>query len=256
MEHEILSTYPPEFFKLISHQIRWEILRELSSSDMKVFEIVERLEQPQNLISYHLQLLSEHGLVTESRSLADGREIYYSLNLDHVRVLYRNSGLTLHPALLSDDERQVDSGGAEQAEPVRVLFLCTHNSARSQMAEGILRLRGGQRVQAFSAGTEPSEVHPLALRAMEAMQIDISEHTSKSLGRFLGQNFDYIITVCDRARESCPIFPGDPYQIHWSFPDPAEVEGNDDERFAAFKKISVQLNTRIGYLLMVMSKKS
>jgi protein-tyrosine-phosphatase len=256
MEHEILSAYPPEFFKLISHQIRWEILRELSNSDLKVLELVEHLEQPQNLVSYHLQLLSEHGLVSESRSLADGREIYYRLNLDHVKNLYRSSGLALHPALLSDDEILAEDYESAKIEPMRVLFLCTHNSARSQMAEGILRIRGGERVQAFSAGTEPSKVHPLAVRAMEAMQIDISKHVSKSLEDFHGQDFDYIITVCDRARESCPIFPGDPHQIHWSFPDPAAVEGTEDERYDAFQKTSIQLNTRIGYLLMVMGKKS
>jgi protein-tyrosine-phosphatase len=122
------------------------------------------------------------------------------------------------------------------------------------MAEGILRTRGNGRIEVFSAGTAPSEVHPLAIRALQAQIIDISQHRSKHLQEFLGQDFDYIITVCDRAREVCPIFPGDPVQIHWSFPDPVEVEGTENERLAAFREIALQLNTRIGYLLMVLER--
>src|SRR5919198_3201305 len=104
----------------------------------------------------------------------------------------------------------------------RVLFLCTHNSARSQMAEGLLRHFGGGRFEAFSAGTEASHVRPLAIRAMNEIAIDISGQQSKTLDRFLGQRFDAVITVCDQANEACPVFFGARERLHWSFPDPAQ----------------------------------
>jgi arsenate reductase len=143
---------------------------------------------------------------------------------------------------------------SEAGEAVRVLFLCTHNSARSQMAEGLLRNRSNGQIQVFSAGNQPSFVNPLAIRALREMRIDISDHRSKSLDQFLGQHFDYIITVCDRAREACPVFPGDPMRIHWSFPDPSAVEGSEDERYRAFRDTAIQLTTRIGYLLLMIRR--
>jgi len=254
MKHEILSAHPTEFFRLIGHDIRWKILVELSHGDLRVQELVEKLNQPQNLISYHLQLLNEHGIVRDSRSAADGREIYYGIEIGKLAQLYRSSGLSLHPALFEDSL----SGNLEVEysldKPLRVLFLCTHNSARSQMAEGILRSLGKGNIQVFSAGNEPSVVHPLAIRSMQAMGIDISNQTSKSMDQFSQIKFDYVITVCDKAREVCPIFPGDPKQIHWSFPDPAEVSGNEEVMLEAFNKTAVQLKTRIAYLLMIINR--
>jgi len=137
----------------------------------------------------------------------------------------------------------------------RVLFLCTHNSARSQMAEGILRHLGGDAVEAWSAGTEPSRVHPLAIRAMAARGIDIRGQRSKSLDEFLGQRFDYVITVCDRASETCPIFPGAPERIHWSIPDPSAVEGSEEVRYRAFDEAAADLTTRIRYLLALLGRR-
>ena len=256
MKHEILSIHPPEFYKLIGHDIRWNILVELSHGDLKVQELVEKLNQPQNLISYHLQLLNEHGIVGDSHSAADGREIYYGIEIGKLAQLYRSSGLRLHPALFEDNF----SGNLEVEysldKPLRVLFLCTHNSARSQMAEGILRSLGKGNIQVFSAGNEPSVVHPLAIRSMQAMGIDISNQNSKSMDQFSQIKFDYVITVCDKAREVCPIYPGDPKQIHWSFPDPSEVSGNEEVMLEAFNKTAVQLKTRIAYLLMIMNRTS
>lgn len=127
----------------------------------------------------------------------------------------------------------------------RVLFLCTHNSARSQMAEALLRHVGGDHFEVYSAGTEPGRVHPLAIKAMDDIGLDISGHTSKSLNGFIGDEFDYVITVCDQANESCPIFPGDPNRIHWSFPDPSAVEGTEEERLKAFADIRDQLRMRL-----------
>jgi arsenate reductase len=127
----------------------------------------------------------------------------------------------------------------------RVLILCTGNSARSQMAEGLLRGDAGDRFEVFSAGTKPSRVRPEAIAVMRELGIDISGHRSKSVDEFSGQTFDYVITVCDNAKESCPVFPGAPERIHWSFEDPAAVEGTDAEREAAFRAIRDQIRARL-----------
>ena len=119
----------------------------------------------------------------------------------------------------------------------RVLILCTGNSARSQMAEGLLRHDGGDRFTVESAGTKPSHVRPEAIAAMGELGIDISGHRSKSVDEFTGQQFDYVLTVCDNAKESCPIFPGKTVAIHHNFEDPAAVEGTDEERLSAFRRI-------------------
>ena len=119
----------------------------------------------------------------------------------------------------------------------RVLILCTGNSARSQMAEGLLRSLGGDRFDVVSAGTKPSVVRPEAITVMSELGIDISRHRSKHVQEFDGQHFDYVITVCDHANASCPIFPDDTQRIHWSLPDPAAVEGSETERLAAFRRV-------------------
>jgi arsenate reductase len=123
----------------------------------------------------------------------------------------------------------------------RVLILCTGNSARSQMAEGPLRHDAGGRFEVFSAGTTPSRVRPEAIDAMRETGIDISTHRSKSVDEFNGQHFDYVLTVCDSANESCPIFPGHSIRIHHSFDDPALTQGSNDERLAVFRRIRDQL---------------
>src|SRR5947209_16729882 len=117
----------------------------------------------------------------------------------------------------------------------RVLFVCTHNSARSQMAEGLLRQLGGGRFEAFSAGTEATHVRPLAVKAMQELGIDISGHESKTLDRYLDQPFDKVITVCDQANEACPVFFGARERLHWSFPDPSKAMGTDDEQLAVYR---------------------
>jgi thioredoxin type arsenate reductase len=256
MSIENVLSQPPPFFKLISHELRWQLLKALSESDLKVQELVKKLDRPQNLISYHLQKLRAGKLVTENRSLADARTIYYSLNLPEVQLLFEEAEEALHPALSAQELEDDDLAVLNIDPPVQVLFLCTHNSARSQMAEGILRTHGKGLVKVYSAGTEVSQVRPLAIRAMAEMNIDISHQYSKHLDEYREHHFDYIITVCDRARESCPVFPGDPVQIHWSFPDPAAVEGTEEERYAAFQETAVQLNTRIGFLLMMIKREA
>jgi len=132
---------------------------------------------------------------------------------------------------------------------MKVLILCTGNSARSQMAEGILRRLGNGTIEVHSAGTHPSRVNPLAIEAMNEIGIDISSHRSKSVDEFAQQTFDVVITVCDKAKESCPIFPGAPERIHWSYEDPAAVEGSHDEKLAAFRRVRDDLLLRFKDLL-------
>lgn len=129
--------------------------------------------------------------------------------------------------------------------PIRVLFLCTGNSARSQMAEGLLRSLGGSDFEVYSAGTDPKGLHPLAVQVMRESGIDITGQQSKSLDRFRGQSFDYIITVCDRAHDRCPTFPGDNQRIHWGFADPTAVTGSEAERIAAFRRTRTEIAERL-----------
>jgi arsenate reductase len=119
----------------------------------------------------------------------------------------------------------------------RVLILCTGNSARSQMAEGLLRSLAGDYIDVFSAGTKPSVVNPLAIQVMAERQLDIRHHRSKHVDEFQNQPFDEVITVCDQAAETCPIFPGRARRIHWSFPDPAAVNGDEEQRRRAFREV-------------------
>jgi arsenate reductase (thioredoxin) len=126
-----------------------------------------------------------------------------------------------------------------------VLFVCTHNSARSQMAEGILTYLYGDRYEAFSAGTEKTKVHPLALEVMRRIGIDISEHESKIVDRFNGMTFDIVITVCDLARATCPYVPAKSANLHWSFPDPSSTTGTPDQQLAVFEKVRDEIKERI-----------
>lgn len=131
----------------------------------------------------------------------------------------------------------------------RVLFICTHNSARSQMAEGLINHDLAGRVQAFSAGTDPSSVHPLAIAVMEELGIDISQNRSKSIDEFVSEKFDFVITLCDHAAESCPIFFGGVRRIHMGLPNPAAVSGSRDERLAAFRKVRDQIREEVAGFL-------
>lgn len=127
----------------------------------------------------------------------------------------------------------------------RVLILCTGNSARSQMAEGLLRHDGGGAFEVHSAGTKPGQVNPLAIKAMDEVGIDIRSHWSKSVEAFLDQDFDDVITVCDNAKESCPVFPGSARFIHWSFEDPAATQGSEAERLAVFRRVRDEIREHL-----------
>lgn len=133
----------------------------------------------------------------------------------------------------------------ERMSKKKILVLCTGNSARSQMGEGLFRAAGGGRVEVFSAGTNPSSVRPEAIAVMKEIGIDISAHRSKSVEEFTGQPMDYVVTVCDQARDNCPVFPAGSERIHWSLEDPAAVQGGEQERLAAFRRIRDQLRRRV-----------
>jgi len=145
--------------------------------------------------------------------------------------------------------REVSGGTTDISRRQRVLVLCTHNSARSQMAEGFIRALASDRLEVESAGTEATRVHPLAVRAMDEVGIDLRAHTSKTLDRFLDDKWDYVITVCDSANERCPPFPGATARLHWSFDDPSAATGAEEERLAAFRRVRDQIRAQLGQWL-------
>ena len=249
------ASQPLAFLKLLAHDIRWRILLALAKSDFRVEELVKQIQQPHNLISYHLKQLRLQRLVSERRSSADSRDVYYSLNLNQFRHMYFQMGQVLHPALSNPTSQSHSQAETLVYPPVRVLFLCTHNSARSQMAEGILRELSHNQVEVSSAGSEPTSIHPLAIKVMLGRGIDLTKHRAKHMSEFIGQKFDYVITVCDQVREVCPTFPGDPEKTHWSFPDPAAIEGNLRTQEKGFEDTARELAIRIQYLLLMIERR-
>jgi ArsR family transcriptional regulator, arsenate/arsenite/antimonite-responsive transcriptional repressor / arsenate reductase (thioredoxin) len=234
---------PPEILKLLAHDLRWQIVRRLAGGDYRVNELVAHVDQPLNLVSYHLRQLREQQVVQARRSEADGRDTYYSLDLDHLGQLYQSAGAAIHPALVTSGPQS-----ATLAHRPSVLFVCTHNSARSQMAEALMRHLSGGQVQVSSAGSEPSSVHPDAITTMATLGIDIRHQRSQGFADFHDQAFDVIITVCDRAREVCPTFPGDGQHIHWGYPDPAAL-ADPQARRQAFADTARRLQARIAHFL-------
>lgn len=236
---------PPAVLRLAGHPVRWRLLRELARSDRQVRELTELTGQRQSLTSYHLGQLREGGLVTTRRSAADGRDTYYSLDLVACGGQLAAAGSALHPGLrLLPAPSHPAAAGPGRRRPVRVLFLCTGNSSRSQMAEALLERLGGARVEAASAGSHPKPVHPGAVRAMLAGGIDIGGRHPKHLSVFADQRFDHVISLCDRVREVCPQFPGGPATAHWSMPDPAAEYG-----YPPFVRAADELKARITFLL-------
>ena len=241
------TSSPPRFLRLAGHPLRWRLLSELARSDRRVGELCELAGQRQSLVSYHLRELREGGVVSARRSLADGRDTYYVLDLACCGDLLSSAGMSLHPGLAPTPRPPIArEGGAALA---RVLFLCTGNSARSQMAEALAERLSDGAVHAASAGSHPKPLHPNAMRVMRKRGIDLAGRRSKHLSEFSGRRFDYLISLCDRVREVCPEFPGTPQAIHWSVRDPARESGTDDETLPAFERTAAELETRIGFLL-------
>jgi protein-tyrosine-phosphatase/DNA-binding transcriptional ArsR family regulator len=243
---------PPPLLALLAHEQRWNLVRALSSGDLRVQELMERVREPANLVSYHLRRLREHAVVRERRSSSDRRDVYYSLDLDRVAYLYRSAGESLHPGLSPggvDLPAAASPATRVPGPPPRVLFVCTHNSARSQMAEALLRHHGAGLVEAASAGSDPTELHPFAVWAMARQGIDIRAQRAKSLAAVAELPCDRLVTCCDVARETCAALPAGVEAQHWSLPDPAAVEGSDEAKRRAFEDIARELRTRIRFLI-------
>jgi ArsR family transcriptional regulator, arsenate/arsenite/antimonite-responsive transcriptional repressor / arsenate reductase (thioredoxin) len=241
----------PGFLQLAGHPLRWRLLTELARGDWQVRELTALTGQPQNLVSYHLARLREGGLVVMRRSSADRRDAYYSADLARCGELLAAAGGALHPGL-----RLVPPPPDHPGTGTRVLFLCTGNSARSQMAQAFLEQMSAGAVTAASAGSHPRPLHPDAIAVMREHGIDISTRKPRHLDTFTGQRFSYVISLCDRLREICPDFPGPPEVIHWSIPDPGAGGGDDAGTYPAFRAVAADLRTRIRYLLARISDDS
>ncbi|HZP58284.1 MAG TPA: ArsR family transcriptional regulator [Dehalococcoidia bacterium] len=239
---------PPPFLRLAAHPLRWQLLRELARSDRQVRELTTAVAASQNLVSYHLARLRAGRLVSMRRSSADARDAYYRIDLARCRDLLAAAGGALHPGLALAPPAPAGAAAPSRRRP-RVLFLCTGNSTRSQLAEALLRRLAAGSVDVHSAGSHPRAVHPNAVRVMHERGIDISARRAKPLARFARRRFDYVITLCDRVREVCPDFPGGPERIHWSVADPAFEGDTDDESYPAFQRTADEIEDRVRFLL-------
>lgn len=240
---------PPEFLQLLAEPHRWELLAALAQSDRRVSELTGLLGKPQNVVSYHLAELRDAGLVSARRSSADRRDAYYRVDLTRCGDLFNQAGAALHPGLQLGPLRAAGDSEPWRGQAPVVLFLCTGNSARSQMAEGLLEHRSGQAIHARSAGSHPKPLHPGAVRVMAEHGIDISGRPTKHLGRFTRSRFDRVITLCDKVREVCPEFPGQPATAHWSMPDPAAEDETGEDTYPAFQRTADELESRIPMLI-------
>ena len=242
---------PPPFVRLAAHQLRWQLLGELATSDRRVRELVASVGQPQNLVSYHLRLLREAELVTRTRSSFDARDSYYHLDLDRCAAMLAAAGSALHPVLQPGSAGSAEAPTGRSRRP-RVLFACTGNSARSPIAEALMRDRAEGGVEVTSAGSHPRErIHPSAVSVLaEDYGIDIAGQRPRHLDTTTNRRFDYVITLCDKVREACPEFPGHPRHIHWSIPDPATDGGGSAE--ADVRRTAQDIDARVGHLLHVL----
>lgn len=238
---------PLGFLQLVGDPQRWQLLLELARSDRRVGELTRLCGKPQNLVSYHLGELRRAGLVSSRRSSADRRDTYYRVDVARCAELFCVAGAALQPGL-----RLHPSPAGQpsiRGRPPQVLFVCTGNSARSQMAEALLQERSGGAIHARSAGSHPKVLHPDAVRVMAERGIDISGRPTKHVNRFARTRFDRVITLCDKVREVCPEFPGPPITSHWSMPDPATDTDTEVSGYSAFVRTADELETRVGLLV-------
>ena len=230
----------PLLMRLAAHPLRWALLTELAASDLRVRELTAAVGEPQNLVSYHLGLLRRAGLVTARRSSFDGRDTYYHLNLAHCASAFMAAAAALHPALARVE--------AAWQEGRSVLFLCTGNSARSPIAEALLRSHHGNRVRVASAGSHPrAALHPNTVRVLrEEYGLDLAHRRPQSLAE-VSESFDYVITLCDKIRE-IPRDHGSAVSMHWSLPDPAASAASNAASYPAFQRVTRELESRITFL--------
>lgn len=248
-------TAPPAFIRLAAHPLRWRLLAELADSDYRVRELATRVDEPQNLVSYHLRLLRDGGLVTARRSNFDGRDSYYRLQLDRCADALTDTGAALHPALRRDASPPMPPVEQKRSLRIAVLFVCTGNSARSPIAEALLRHHTAGRVTVVSAGSRPKHrLHANTLRVLrDAFGICVAGQRPRHLDTLAGRRFDLVITLCDRAREVCPEFPHRPRRVHWSLPDPAPADDTDQASYPAFQRTAADIDTRIRHLVPVLT---
>jgi ArsR family transcriptional regulator, arsenate/arsenite/antimonite-responsive transcriptional repressor / arsenate reductase (thioredoxin) len=249
---------PPAFVHLLAHPLRWRLLTELADSDYRVRELVTRVGEPQNLVSYHLRLLRDGGLVTTTRSSFDGRDSYYHLDLDRCALALTRAGAALHPALQLD-RTSLSPPVHRGSRRLSVLFVCTGNSARSPTAEALLRHHTAGGLSVTSAGNVPKpRLHPDAVRVLRGkFDIDISGQRPRHVDTLTRRRFDFVISLCDKAREACPEFPRQPRLIHWSIRDPAaagDTAGDPDRSsYSAFEAAAADIDTRVRHLLPILA---
>jgi ArsR family transcriptional regulator, arsenate/arsenite/antimonite-responsive transcriptional repressor / arsenate reductase (thioredoxin) len=247
----------PPFLQLVAHPLRWRLLSELAYSDRAVRELTGILGEPQSLVSYHLRHLRDGELVTAHRSSADRRDSYYAIDFARCGELLQGSGAALHPGLaLAAAPQSEHAIPRRSTRRRRVLFLCTGNGTRSQIAEALLEFLSDGTVDVVSAGSHPKPVHPNAVRVLQERGIDISAKRSKHLDAFARQHFDVVVTLCDRVREVCPEFPGGPDAIHWSIPDPGLEGETAAASYPAFVRTADDLDTRVRFLLAAITQLS
>jgi protein-tyrosine-phosphatase len=242
-----VDTGPQGLLQLVGDPLRWQLLGQLAQSDRRVGELAARLGKAQNLVSYHLRELRNAGLVSARRSAADGRDTYYRLDLDRFGTVVGAAGSDLHPGLQLTAARV--AARPDRRTGLRVLFLCTGNSARSQMAEAFLHHHTNGRITARSAGSHPKPLHPDAVRAMAERGIDISGRRSKHLDGFAHDRFDRVVTLCDKVREVCPELPGSPTASHWSMADPSGEADDAGETYPAFVRTAGEIEHRVNLLI-------
>jgi protein-tyrosine-phosphatase/DNA-binding transcriptional ArsR family regulator len=235
----------PQLMQMASHPVRWALLTELAAGDHRVRELAAAVDEPQNLVSYHLRLLRSAGLIDARRSNFDGRDTYYQLNLTRCAGAFADAAAALHPSLAA----------APTTQPAgSVLFLCSGNSARSPMAEALLRKKGGTRIRAASAGSHPKPaLHPNAVRVMrDVYGIDLRGSRPRPLAAVARRRFDYVITLCDKVREYAHEH-GVATTMHWSLPDPSAA-GGERESYPEFRRVASELDSRIEFLLPVLAR--
>jgi protein-tyrosine-phosphatase/DNA-binding transcriptional ArsR family regulator len=241
----------PPFIRLVGHPLRWRLLAELATSDRRVRELVESVGEPQNLVSYHLRVLKDAGLVTGRRSSHDGRDLYYRLEPDRCAEGLASAGARLHLdlALAAPPPHSATTRGRRSG----VLFVCTGNTTRSPIAEALLRHHSGGAVTTASAGVAPGErMQPHAVRVLrERFDIDIEDSTPRSVDDVLRRTtdrrrFGRVVTLCDRARERL-VVPAGLRHTHWSVPDPADAQGS--VRYSSFVAAATEIDARVRHLI-------
>ena len=227
----------PETLHLLGHDVRWELATRLGGSDLKVGELTAATGLAQNLVSYHLRLLREAGIVRERRSAADARDVYYSLDRRAVTAGLQGALATIAPGA------KRSPGPGNRAS---VLFLCTGNSARSQIAEVMLSQLARRNVLVRSAGTHPAGVHPQVHRVLRARGMPSANLRSKPVTEVGHKSFDYVITLCDVARSETIELSGRPRLAHWSIADPVTARGGEKAVGRAFDETASEIERRVG----------